>query len=218
MCIIAIKPQGKKMFTADEIMTMYGNNPDGAGFMYADNGKVIVEKGYMDAAELIMDLSERDLTDKTVVLHFRIGTSGYFNELNCHPFPIYGKNAISMKTDLAMAHNGILRAYEPPKKSDINDTQVFIRNVLRPLKKGFLKNKDVLFLIQELIGTNKLAFLDGNGDLTLIGDYIEDNGYIYSNTSYKPYKKAAKKPDLISLWDDVDETGFWADWDSRHTS
>ena len=217
MCIIAIKPKGKKMFSDELIATMFKNNPDGAGYMYHDGKKVVIRKGFMDVVKLLNDLDSRDLTNTNVVMHFRIGTSGFYDELNCHPFPIYQKNATRCKTDIGLAHNGILHDYTPMKGSPINDTQLFIQTVLRRLKKGFQKDSEKVMLINELIGTNKLALLDEDNELTLIGDFIEDEGYIYSNFSYKPRKplKKAVKPQ-ISIWEDSDETGFWKDWDLRH--
>ena len=40
MCIIAAKPAGTKMPSRDTIRTMWAGNPDGAGVMYAQDGKV----------------------------------------------------------------------------------------------------------------------------------------------------------------------------------
>ena len=223
MCIIAIKPQGKKMFDDETLETMFSRNPDGSGFMYYDNGTVVIKKGYMTLDALKKALNRKDLTDTNVILHFRIGTSGYYDELNCHPYPIYQKNATVCRTDIGVAHNGILHDYTPPKKSDINDTQVFIQSVLRRLKKGFQKDDDKLMLLSELIGTNKLAFLDSDNQVTIIGDFIEDNGYLFSNRSYEKPAASRKswgytqKSVSTSIFDDTDETGFWADWDARHT-
>lgn len=227
MCIIAIKPKGMKMFDKKTIDTMFINNPDGSGYMYYDSKskKVVIKKGFMTSKALMKSLNEKDLTKTNVILHFRIGTSGYFDKMNCHPYPIYDTNKLECKTDIAMAHNGILQGYIPPKISDINDTQVFIQNVLRNLKKGFQYDTDKLMLIEELIGTNKFAFLDSKNQITLIGNFIEDGGYIYSNTSYKPkyaYQNSVvvtkdTKIDDYDFWKDYDdENSFWREWDLAH--
>ena len=187
MCIIAIKPKGMKMFDDQTITTMFINNPDGAGYMYYDKKRKIVciKKGFFSCKALLADLKTHKLDDVNVVLHFRISTSGKIDALNCHPYPIYGKNADDCTANLAMAHNGILTAFNPPKDSPINDTQTFINEVLNNLKPDFLKDADKLMLIKNLIGTNRLAFLDDTGEITTIGDFITDGGYIYSNSSYK---------------------------------
>lgn len=245
MCVIAIKPKGMKMIDDNTIKTMFINNPDGAGFMYYDGHDVVIKKGFMTCTSLLKALKKLNLVNTNVVLHFRIGTSGLNNELNCHPYPINQKNATSCKTKLGMAHNGILHNYIPPKTSNINDTQFFINCVLNHLKPNFTRNSDVVNLIRELIGRNKLAFLDDKNRLTLIGDFIEDNGYIYSNNSYKmetlynfghkfvsakaPTTKSFKptghinvspkkalQTECVSFWDDDEPNDFWSDWDKRH--
>ena len=45
MCIIAIKPIGIKMPNIKTIENCWYNNPDGAGFMYAKESNVYIEKG-----------------------------------------------------------------------------------------------------------------------------------------------------------------------------
>lgn len=192
MCIIAIKPENKKMFSNQVIKTMFTNNPDGAGFMYYDKRthKVVIKKGFMTYLSLIKELNKHDLTKTNVILHFRIGTSGRNDKMNCHPYPVYEQNSEYCRTDIAVAHNGVLHNYIPYRNSTINDTQLFILEVLRNLDKNFLKDDDKKFLIEELIGANKLAFLDKDNKITLIGKgFIEDNGYIYSNNSYKEERR-----------------------------
>lgn len=184
MCIIAIKPKGKELFDDLTIRIMFFRNPDGAGLMYVDEGLVYYKKGFFDVEDLLEYLHTKDWTDKTLVLHFRIGTSGKKDELNCHPYPVYDENDVFGITDLAMVHNGVLRKYTPISGSKINDTQIFIHKVLRKLDKDFYKDAEKRFLIEELIGSNKLCFLDGDEKLTLIGNFIEDDGYLYSNYSY----------------------------------
>lgn len=197
MCIIAIKPQGKKMFNDSAITIMFLNNPDGAGYMFYDekNKKVCIKKGFMTCKALLDSLHSRDFTDTNLILHFRIGTSGLNDALNCHPYPLYADNAVKCSADIAMAHNGILTKYNPPKTSKINDTQMFIQNVLNRLDKNFLYDDDKVMLIHDLIGTNKLAFLDSKNKITTIGDFIHDGDYMFSNRSYKYETLLPKKYD-----------------------
>jgi predicted glutamine amidotransferase len=222
MCIIAIKPKNKAMFTENQLRTMFANNPDGCGYMYVYDEAVVIRKGFMTAEDLIKDLNENgqlgDAFSKNIVFHFRIGTSGYFDKLNCHPFPIYDANATYCRTDIALVHNGILRDFEPPRNSDINDTQVFIQTVLRKLKKGFQCDKDKMMLIGHIIGANKLAFMDDLGRVTMVGDFIKDNGYIYSNESYKPRarKTAKKKWKYEWLWNEPEEDDLWKELDKKY--
>ena len=48
MCIIVAKEKGQKLPSKDILKTCFNNNDDGAGFMYVQDGKVIIDKGYMD--------------------------------------------------------------------------------------------------------------------------------------------------------------------------
>lgn len=234
------------MIDDNTIRCMYINNPDGAGYMYYDydSKKVVVKKGFMTCKSLLSSLHSKDFTNTNVVIHFRIGTSGLNDALNCHPYPIYQKNALKFKTDLAMAHNGILHNYIPPKSSDINDTQLFIKDVLSNLKPNFINDKDKVALIKQLIGTNKLAFLDSKNKVTTIGNFIHDGDYIYSNSTYKVqslyakpttysrafpkvvHKNVCPKTDCVTtkyklsdteldFWRD-EPNDFWDDWDRHH--
>ena len=226
MCIIAIKPKGKKMFDDNTIKTMYINNPDGAGYMYHDGKCVRIVKGFMTCGELLEDLHSKDFTGTNLIMHFRIGTSGRNDALNCHPYPIYQKNAVRCKTDLGIAHNGVLRGYIPPKYAEYNDTQMFIRCVLSNLKPDFLEDSDKIMLIEELIGTNKFAFLNDKNKVYTIGDFVKSDGYMFSNRSFEPkslyprettysraYSKVSKKDN--DFWND-EPNDFWDDWDRRH--
>ncbi|MBR3062344.1 MAG: class II glutamine amidotransferase [Exiguobacterium sp.] len=252
MCIIAIKPQGKKMFNDSVIKTMFIANPDGAGFMYYDpnpalKNHVIIKKGYHTVKALLKALHSLDLKNTTAVLHFRIGTSGLNDSLNCHPYPLYKANNVDCSAKLAVAHNGVLHAYNPPKGSKINDTQMFINEVLNKLSPDFIDDDDKLMLIHKIIGTSKLAFLDNTGKFTTIGNFISDNGYLFSNGSYleqnlyprvkyyTPKTKASSLPKAKAVpvktdvskpaeryvsdtfWND-EPSDFWDDWDIRHPS
>ena len=53
MCIIAIKPSHKKLFSEEIIRTMFENNPDGAGLMYAEKGELNIVKGFMSLESLL---------------------------------------------------------------------------------------------------------------------------------------------------------------------
>ena len=76
-------------------------------------------------------------------------------------------------------------------------------------------------LIEELIGTSKLAFIDSTGCITLLGNFIEDGDYVYSNTSYKPreypqYSYKTKRGYYSSnLFGDLDDYDEKLDEDSK---
>ena len=191
MCIIAVKKKGLKLMDEATIRTMFSRNRDGAGVMWAEESKVHIRKGFMNVNDILQFLGKRDWTDVPMILHFRIGTAGGNTPINCHPYPIRQPNALECDCDLGMVHNGIMSKYNPRQKEDmkLNDTQVFIRDVINQLPKNFINNKAIMQLIENDIGGgNKLAFLDKTEKITLVNKkaFIEDDGYYYSNSSYKP--------------------------------
>ena len=71
---------------------------------------------------------------------------------------------------------------------DLSDTQNFIKDFIYYIKQidsEFYKHKKIDELINKQLSTSKLAILDKNDYLKTYGDYIEANGCLFSNTSYK---------------------------------
>lgn len=193
MCIIVSKEKYKEIPKKKILKNCFENNPDGAGFMYTYNGKVIVEKGFFTFEEFYKRLMEVNkivnLKNKSLVMHFRIGTSGGYSEGVCHPFPISNKigdiESIETICDLAMVHNGIIPNFVYGKFSD---TQNFVKDFVYPLSKinrKFLKNKNALNLLYKQCGETKLCFLDKNDKITYVGNFITYKGIKYSNATYK---------------------------------
>ncbi len=194
MCIIAIKPAGVKMPAETTIENMWYNNSNGAGFMYAANGTVYIEKGFMTLKDFKAALKRLektiDIVNTPMILHFRITTHSETSPGNTHPFPVAEKLPLlqmtKCKTPLAVAHNGMIDI--KPSKKDISDTMEYIMSQLAPLyqlKKDFYKQDAGKKLVYNFI-RSKMVFLDGSGRIETIGDFIEDkDGVLYSNTSYR---------------------------------
>ena len=203
------------------------NNNDGAGLMYANpkTGMIEIEKGFMTWSSFETRLEELkskydDFKDMNFVAHFRIGTQGKNDEHTCHPFPISSKDKLLRKvrltTDMGFVHNGILsdysnRSYDyktrtyTTKQSLLSDTQLFIKHQLnsyKSLNRNFLKNKQVRDFIARYAGENasKFAFIDKGDTLYLFGNFTEDEGVYYSNSSYS-YSGYSKYISSCS-WDD----------------
>lgn len=195
MCIIVSKEQNQNIPSKKILKNCFTSNPDGAGFMYTSNNKVIIEKGFFTFEEFYKRLKEVDkalnLYKKSLVMHFRIGTSGGYSEGACHPFPITDNISEIQKTQttskLGMVHNGIISNFVYGK---LSDTQNFVKDFVYPLLKincNFLNNKNAIDLLYKQSGATKLCFLDKYDNITYIGDFITDKGIKYSNTSYKEY-------------------------------
>ena len=89
MCIICVSPAGVRQPSFKTICTMFRNNPHGAGYMFARDGKVHISKGYMDIDSFLEAMRCEHFTKKdAVVYHFRISTQAGVNPQMTHPFPL----------------------------------------------------------------------------------------------------------------------------------
>lgn len=192
MCIIAVKKANQPLPDEKIMETMFRNNSDGCGFCYSLDGEVIIQKGYMTYeafTEALKKVSENIDTYATPMLfHFRIATHGGINPPLCHPFPISHKTSVlkhlTASTKLGIVHNGII---DIRARKGVSDTMTYITERLAKRykwEKEFYKSRKQRRVIQNEIGSSKMAFLDYKGDIYTVGDFIEDNGILYSNSSY----------------------------------
>jgi predicted glutamine amidotransferase len=180
MCIIAVKPAGIKL-SEDTIRNMWDNNDDGAGFMYADRGKVRVVKGLMKLADF-MKAYQRVGEHRKIVMHFRIRTHGTISAELTHPFWI-------RKGSLAMVHNGVISATSHAGISDESDTSLYAKMLAHrwadPLD-ALTSEAEIQKIVTE-IGWSKLVFLTGENEHMIIneksGDWVD--GCWFSNSSHK---------------------------------
>ena len=208
MCIIAAKPRGVKMPSKTTIENMWFNNHDGAGFMYAHDGKVHIEKGFMKLSDFESALERVgktiNLDDVSVVMHFRIATHGGVSPANTHPFPVSTSigllQKLKCKAPLGVAHNGIINI--TPRKG-ISDTMEYIATQLAPLYKGvphFYNNPHLMELVENGV-QSKLAIMNGDGEIYTVGKFETDKDILYSNDTFKPYAFYGK------FWKDT-----WSDY------
>lgn len=199
MCVIIIKNKATELPKKEDLKNCFENNPDGAGFMYTDNGRVVIDKGYMTQKSFLKQYEKLckkydDFKNKSLIIHMRITTDGSTSKKNCHPF-IISKNfkdchKLHTSSNLGVAHNGIISAYKPPKNTqDISDTINFINKYLAPILEdapNLYKNQAFLDGLEN-ITNSKLAFLDTNDDIFTCGNFTEKDGVLYSNNSYYNY-------------------------------
>ena len=81
MCVILIKRPGVSMPPWNVLERCFRANPDGAGLAYSANGVVTYHKGLMtlDAVSDALDALP-DVTEKTLILHFRWATHGGYSD------------------------------------------------------------------------------------------------------------------------------------------
>jgi len=189
MCLIAYSPDGPGDYDMSLLKNAMDHNSDGYGIMYPTSRgrlKTIRSMG-------LWDTFERDMLNvparAPVAVHFRYGTHGAIDESMCHPFQI--------SQNVAMMHNGVLHHFEGDKL--LSDTAELCRDILRPMLEyapDILGTSAFERALEIIIGDgNKLLFMDGGGDATIINerDGTWQGGIWYSNTySLTPLRAVPK--------------------------
>lgn len=214
MCIAVYKPMGVKVPSKKIFTNCFNNNDDGAGFMFAYKGKVHIEKGFMTIDAFRKGLksaikkysASRDGKDLPMVFHFRITSQGGVCPELTHPYPVcddYDNMKLAENVcDFGIAHNGIIDFASSYVIKDHNDTMEFNKNILNNVVGGDLdwwKDKGKIDMLAYLLKGNKIVVLGGDGHAQLIGNWEENGGLFYSNSSYTEKKSVLKS---ISWYDD----------------
>ena len=198
MCLIVTKPKGVPLPKRKLFKQWFDSHDDGFGLAFTKpNGKAHILKGAMTEKEMITLLSRlpsllngQKAADVAMIFHFRQATDGSVTPANCHPFPISKKEkvlaSLDVETNCALVHNGIVWDYASagyPNLTGKTDTQRFIEEILADLG-GNLFSLPVQKLIAGYSDNSRFALLSKKG-ITLIGQFIKENGLYFSNGGYK---------------------------------
>ncbi len=194
MCIICVSPENVRQPDEKTIYNMYLRNPHGAGYMYARNGKVHIRKGFMKLNELLNALADEHFTaSDPVVYHFRISTQAGVNPQMTHPFPLSNQGprlkALDVDCRCGVAHNGIIQITSNPDNREYSDTAIFIAEFMKRLirKPSDLRDPNILEFIH-MLSESKFAIMDGKGYIATIGEFLNEDGLLFSNAGYRPFK------------------------------
>ena len=208
MCVIAVSRAGVKQPTSEQLRCMFDRNPDGAGYMYARDGKVYIHKGFMDYSDFLRAVRAEKFTEADpVVYHFRISTQAGVNPEMTHPFPLTKKRALCEKldviSDFGIAHNGIIRMTSDSGEKRFSDTVIFITDYMTRLirKRADLTDPAVITMIDHLTNS-RWAIMDGTGNIVTVGRFKNEDDILFSNESYKPICKTTVKAPVKFSWDD----------------
>lgn len=186
MCIAIYIPKNKNISNTI-IENCFANNPDGAGIMWQQGGKVHIRKGFFSVEQLI-EAFRKVPQNLNRGLHCRIATSGKISTTCCHPFPITGKikdmGFAEQEVDGAVIHNGVISFCTPNEglNAPYSDTMLFTKDYLNKL--GDLVFGNAFKKLFEEASTSKLLIFKKD-KVAMIGKWIEDNGVFYSNNGYK---------------------------------
>jgi hypothetical protein len=177
MCLIIITPK-KQSIPRNYIRNGFANNPDGAGFAWADGaGRVTVEKPILSANALHKALREH-YGKHVVMVHLRFATHGTISEHNTQPFRI--------DDAYAFAHNGVL-ASPPSHLSDYSDSHYFAHTSIAGRTADEIW-RDEAWLEWVAGPYNRFSFLRSDGRYKLVGQGWRTlpNGIVVSNGGYLP--------------------------------
>lgn len=174
MCIICIKKKGIKFPSVECVKTMCDNNNHGFAIAISNGRKAKVIKTLNEDKfiRVYQNLVKKyDWANTTMFIHARIKTHGTQRIENCHGWKENG---------LIFAHNGILSIQN---RDDLTDSETFFRDIFSPAYKigGWKLGEKA---IQAIIGTSKFVFMDDRGNIHHYGHYIEDDGLLFSNSTY----------------------------------
>lgn len=188
MCVIVYKPKGTPI--PDTLKDCWTSNPDGAGYCLPElkhgtpTGKILIKKGFMEWEDFMNSVRTiENPTERDILFHFRIATSGGVNRKFCHPFPLTDSRrkleASRAKTNMALCHNGIISGLGNGK---ISDTAEYIQQVVYPLFRAtnYRQNEYTDKIIENTIDGSRFATMDKDG-VRLIGDWKKEGECYYSN-------------------------------------
>ena len=147
-------------------------NPDGAGLMWCEDGRVQIAKGFTDSQSLF-DAIESTPIESRLVIHMRIATSGGIDVGTCHPFPICTRmealHAANVECDAALAHNGVISGMPTSKELGISDTVAFVSLVVNDMYVNEGITKSVCRRIKKAAPGNRFAIMTSDGAVYRMG-------------------------------------------------
>lgn len=189
MCIIVLDKQGGSV-TEKQIRNMFTRNGDGFGITPLD-GKTrnTFKVGNPRDVDEVLELWARH-KDAPYTAHLRLKTHGEIDEINCHPYALFGN-------DTWLYHNGILNVV-PEVDRKMSDTWHLVEYFLRPIGRRlfkYLEDPNFKLSLGKMIGaTNKLVFVSPNAVHIVnegSGKWRADNNLWLSNELCVDAPKAA---------------------------
>lgn len=193
MCVAIYKPASIPTPDLKTLKECWEANPDGAGFAMYKNGSIEIHKGFMKWKDFENAYKKYGLSTfyGPLLLHFRIATHGKVIPGNAHPFPISNLKEelqsvnLVLKDSDCLIHNGILPI--TPSDKTISDSMELCKRLSR-----FDSVTQVMGLLNEFLGSNKIAIMDRYGRVTIWGDWIDVGGVWFSNLIWQYFDETNK--------------------------
>lgn len=180
MCLAIVKPRGIEV-PRDNLISGWQHNPDGAGYAFTKDGKVVIRNGFMKLKEFLSayEIDEAVNHESNFLIHFRITSQGHSGPDNTHPFPI--ENG-------ALIHNGTLSGTGAQYGVGDSDTKKFANMFAKDLTFTFVENHKMQ--LGNAVRGSKLAMLYDDNTYQIVNesDGNWSAGVWYSNFSWRSYK------------------------------
>ena len=161
MCIAIANLKGMPLSRA-HFMNAWDNNSHGGGLCYVEGGVLKLHHELTDKEALYAIYSDK-VRKSNVLLHMRITSKGSKTLDNCHPFPV--------TPDLALIHNGTIMNSKLTIEGQESDTSAFA-SLLGNMPPDFLEYPDLVSLLENFIGSSKIALMDSSGNF----HFLNKNG------------------------------------------
>ena len=208
MCLLAVCEKSK--MKRDEFMEAFRSNNDGAGFAWPTNdGMIAWKKGFMNMVDAWNFYKDLDVFPH--ICHFRKGDP-VINTLT-HPFICIDESPLSLEgtTDKPLLfHNGIISSWKDKFFSYVT--------AKGKIPEGEWSDTRVLACLVGTVGKEIMKFVDGKfalmevNAITRYGDFTEDSGIYYSNSSYKVMGRSTYYHDWDELYDPYRYTALCEMW------
>ena len=188
MCVIACCV--KRQLTKKEFENCFASNDDGVGISWSEKGINKYVKGLMDVEEAWDEYRSLNIRKKHVV-HFRLASAGGVCEELTHPFAcdIHDDNHLVYAGESPLlSHNGTVSGWR-----DLMLQFLLSRKDIKT--SGRISDTRFTSMLVDEIGTAALELVGGKwalfdkNKIFVWGDFEEDNGILFSNSSFKTTTK-----------------------------
>lgn len=168
MCVIIHKPAVAKLPAFDTLCRCARLNPHGFGFCTPN--RVFKSLSFDDFLSAVYEEDE----SLPMLIHMRWATHGSIKKANCHPF-------IDPQNGLVFCHNGVLDVSPIGGRTD---SETAFKWLLSPAFDRFGFGRDFTKAVELVRGCSRFAFMNGQGEVRLYGDFIRYEGCQYSNSRF----------------------------------
>lgn len=215
MCLLMMKPSGVSYnheFLLSAIESGIQTNRDGIGGAVRKSSSNILRmnKGHFNHSkeDFYRWLKEQDIqAEDEVLVHLRMGTNGSRTIFNQHPYILAEKSTpslISRISELTLddddvqtgifAHNGIFgwddyETFDDKLSDTYNWGLTFFRTEkqIKALKDAPLALMAGNLTLKNSLNGERVCFMFPDREMIKFGNFIDDKGYLFSNTGYKNY-------------------------------